>query len=70
VTEPVDLNFLRWHWSSAYEISYRAGKYQAARRDDGTVLAAGSADELLELVRADYARRPVPRQRDGPPGTV
>jgi hypothetical protein len=67
VTEPVDLNFLRWHWSSAYEISYRAGKWRAARRDDGTVLAADSADELLELIRADYRGRRVPRQREGPP---
>ena len=38
---------------------------QARRRDDGTVLTADSADALLDLIRADYAARPVSRRIAG-----
>ena len=40
----------------------RRGRYEASRRDDGTVLTADSADALLDLIRADYAARPVSRR--------
>lgn len=66
VTEPVDLNYLGFHWGGPYRIGYRAGKYRAVRADDGTELTADSADELLKLIRVDYARKPVPR----PPGVT
>jgi hypothetical protein len=39
----------------------RRGRYEG-RRDDGTVLTADTADALLDLIRADYAERPVPRR--------
>ena len=61
--EPVDLRYLGCHWGQAYLISYWHGRYQAARKDDGTILAADTAEELLGLIRADYARNPVPRPR-------
>jgi hypothetical protein len=62
VSDPGALADLRHHWGEAYEISYRLGQYRAARRDDGSVVRADTAGELLELVRADYAARPVPRK--------
>jgi hypothetical protein len=43
----------------------RRGRYEASRRDDGTVLTADSADALLDLIRADYASNPVPRRTAG-----
>lgn len=52
---------LAWHWGSAYEISYERGQYRAVRRDDGSVVRADTAGELLREIRADYAVRPVPR---------
>jgi hypothetical protein len=55
------LGSLRWHWGSAYAISYRLGRWIATRRDDGGRLEAGDADELRELIREDYRMRPVPR---------
>ena len=59
--EPVNLAYLCHHYGEAYEINMRRRRYEARRRDDGTTLTAGSADELLGLIRADYAARPVPR---------
>jgi len=41
------------------------GRYEAHRRDDATVLTADSADALLDLMRADYAERPVSRRIAG-----
>lgn len=61
MSEPVNLGYLIFHWSDAYQVSMRRGRYEAIRRDDGTVLDAGTADGLLEKIRADYAARPVPR---------
>jgi hypothetical protein len=56
---------LRADWSSAYEITRRAGTaqpYRAVRRDDpGSVLNAKTPAELRGAIRADYARRPVSR---------
>ena len=56
-----ELDSLRFHWGAAYEIGYRLGQYRAVRRDDGSVVRADSADELLAAIREDYAVRPVPR---------
>jgi len=61
VSEPVDLAYLVHHYGEAYEVNVRRGRYEARRRDDGTMLTADSADALLDLIRADYASRPVPR---------
>jgi hypothetical protein len=63
-TEP--LAELRWHWGSAYLISHpRRAVWLAQRRDDRTVLRAGSAGELLDRIRADYAAHPVSRRTAG-----
>lgn len=43
----------------------RRRRYEARRRDDGSVLAANSADALLDLIRADYAAHPVSRRIAG-----
>jgi hypothetical protein len=62
VSEPVDLGFLRHHWDGAYRIYRSAGRFRAARRDDGTIISADTVEELLEAIRADYARKPIPRK--------
>jgi hypothetical protein len=62
VSEPVDLAYLIHHYGEAYEINMRRRRYEARRRDDGTVITADSADGLLDLIRADYAARPVSRR--------
>lgn len=57
-----ELAELRWHYGSAYIINCTGpGRWTAERRDDRTVLRADSPGELLALIRADYAARPVPR---------
>ena len=38
-----------------------ADMWLAQRRDDRKVLRAGNPEKLLELIRADYAERPVNR---------
>ena len=65
MSEPIDLAYLIHHYGEAYEINMRRGRYEARRRDDGTVLTADSADALLGLIRADYADRPVSRRIAG-----
>ncbi len=60
--EPVDLAYIGEHWGGPYKLSYSGGLYRAVRADDGTELAAGTADALLVLIRADYAAKPVPRK--------
>ncbi len=57
---------LRHHWGGAYKIGWRAGRWRAARRDDGSMVSADTAAGLLEQIRADYAARPVPREDNGP----
>ena len=57
----ISLAYLIHHYGDAYQVNMRRGRFEAARRDDGTVLDAGTADELLEKIRADSAERPVPR---------
>ena len=59
----VDLAHLIHHWSDAYEISRRRGRYQARRRDNGTMLTADTAEALLGQIRDDYQARPVPRDK-------
>lgn len=61
-----DLAYLCHHYGEAYEVNMRRGRYEARRRDDGTVLTADSADALLDLIRADYAAHPVSRRIGGP----
>ena len=57
------LKELRWHYGEAYVIDHLDdGRWLAQRRDDRQTLQAGSPDELLAMIRADYAARPVPRQ--------
>jgi len=65
VNEPIDLAYLIHHYGEAYEINMRRGRYEARRRDDGTMLTADSADALLDKIRADYAAHPVRRQIAG-----
>ena len=65
MTESVDLDYLRFHYAEAYEISYRLGQYRAVRRDDRSTVRADSAGELLRAIRADYAARAVPRKDSG-----
>jgi hypothetical protein len=56
------LDDLKWHWGSAYVIGHMAADlWLAQRRDDRKVLHADSPEKLLELIRADYAKRPVNR---------
>ncbi len=68
-SDPVDeawiksvLEDLRHHWGSAYMIDCAGqGRWMARRRDNGDGLTAESADELGDLIQADYLARPVPR---------
>jgi hypothetical protein len=69
------LSELRHHWGGqggAYAVNYLPGcdTWMAQRADDGATLRADSAAALRDLIVADYTARPVPRQRDGPTGTV
>jgi len=69
MNERIDLAYLIWHWSGpggAYDVNMRRGRYEAVRRDDGSLLRADNAPALLAEIRADYAARPVPRDRDVP----
>ena len=51
------LGELRWHWSDAYIIDcYGLGHWVAQRRDDRTVVRAGSPEELHDLIVEDYLR--------------
>lgn len=65
MSEPVGLAYLEHHYGDAYVITRWRGRCEAIRRDDGTVMAADDAQELLTLIREDYATRPVPRRIEG-----
>ena len=65
MSEPVNLAYLIHHYGEAYEVNMRRGRYEARRRDDGTVLTADSADALLDLIREDYRAHPVSRRIAG-----
>lgn len=56
------LSDLREHWGDAYVIWRGApGQWTAERRDGKGTMRAGSAVELLGMIRADYGASPVPR---------
>lgn len=55
------LGSLRWHWGSAYLIELIGGRWIAQRRDSHATMSADGPDQLLGLIRADYAAHPVPR---------
>jgi hypothetical protein len=63
--EPLD--DLRWHWGEAYLIHYLSGpgRWVAQRRDSHATMSADGPDGLLDLIRADYAARPVSRRIAG-----
>jgi hypothetical protein len=53
---------LRWHYGEAYIINCTGlGRWTAERRDTREVLRSDSAAGLVELIRSDYAARPVAR---------
>jgi len=55
------LEDLRWHYGEAYLIRRIGGRWVAQRRDSHSTISAEGADQLLGLIRADYAAHPVPR---------
>lgn len=55
-----ELEVLRWHWGSFYEIA-ADDEWSAKRRDDGEILTAASPGDLRHLIHEDFAARPVPR---------
>lgn len=61
--EVMELESLTFHWGDAYRIGNPLpGRWIAQRRDDGEPMTAGSAEELHNLILADYKERPVPRE--------
>jgi len=60
-----ELEDMRWHWDEAYQIGWQDGRFRAGRLDGHGSLEAGTAQELRDLIRADYAKRPVPRRYGG-----
>lgn len=64
VGERHQLEVLRWYWGSFYEIELDGigGEWTARRHDNGRMLTATSADELVRGIRRDFAIRPVPRR--------
>jgi hypothetical protein len=57
-----ELDELRFHWGSAYDIGVTGRAYTARRRDGkGGALTAAGPDELHRLIVADYGADPVPR---------
>jgi hypothetical protein len=57
-----DLEELRYHWSSAYMISWAGGHFVAQRRDTYATVSADSAGQLFLRIREDYFAHPVPRR--------
>lgn len=56
-----DLEDLRHHWGSAYLIEKFGRHWVAQRRDSHGTISAEGPDQLLDVIRADYAAHPVPR---------
>jgi hypothetical protein len=49
------LNDLNWHWDTAYNIAFDGETWSASPlTEPAAVLTAESAEELRELIRADY----------------
>src|SRR5258705_9611354 len=61
VTDGAALDDLRWHYGEAYLIELIGVRWVAQRRDSHATMSASSPDRLLDLIRADYAVHPVPR---------
>lgn len=61
MTDAAALDDLRWHYGEAYLIELIGDRWIAQRQDSHATMSAGSPDQLLGLIRADYAARPVPR---------
>jgi hypothetical protein len=55
------LDDLRYHWGEAYRVDHLGGRFVAQRRDSHATMSAENAEELLTLIREDYAQHPVPR---------
>jgi hypothetical protein len=68
---PGSLEWLRWHWGSAYVIWRGTGnQFHASRRDGkGEGLTADDGETLRALIIRDYSADPVPRDlpEQGPP---
>ena len=57
------LTVLQDHYGSAYRMSHpEPDTWLAMRRDDHETLKAQTPFELFDLIRLDYAQRPVPRR--------
>jgi hypothetical protein len=57
-----ELDQLRFHWGSAYDVGAAGGVYTARRRDGKGVPLTDALPEGLRLqIVADYERMPVPR---------
>jgi hypothetical protein len=56
------LGYLRWHYGEAYVVCLLAPDvWTAERRDTHETLRANEPEKLLQLIRDDYAARPVSR---------
>ena len=66
--ESEQLADLRWHWDLAYEINLSGETWTARFLGGPGRLSAGSADELRDLIRADYAARKAAEASGGAPG--
>jgi len=56
-----DLANLRYHWGSAYRISWQAGQFCAERLDNGARVRTSTASKLSAEIRTDYSAMPVIR---------
>ena len=62
---------LRWNWGSRYEISFADGTWTATRiGGPSVILAAPAARDLLDLIRADYAKVAAGRLRGDAGGSL
>lgn len=63
VWDEVALESLLFHWGDAYRISNPLpGRWIAQRRDNGETLRGETAEQLHNLILADYEKRRVPRE--------
>jgi hypothetical protein len=54
---------LRWHWDGAYQFGHDGQRYWARRSDNGLTISDPDPATFRELVRLDYIRQPVLRDR-------